>query len=76
LLGIESERLAGASKSGAWDWGLPVFPPDEDLRLRRFPRDLRVLFVDNGKTETREDPSWVAQGSRTIRAAQDRQGHS
>jgi CHASE2 domain-containing sensor protein len=54
VLGTESLELPVApnpSASDPFEWGLPMFPPDEDLRLRRFPRKISVIFADGRKAD-------------------------
>ncbi|MCU1339241.1 MAG: hypothetical protein JWO19_4822 [Bryobacterales bacterium] len=53
-------RAAEDLKDAPFDWSLPVFPPDEDLRLRRFPRRVQVSNDPlNPQVHPEERASWA-----------------
>ncbi len=54
VLGYDSWdlRTKGTSTPGPLAWGLPVFPADEDFRLRRFPRKISAIFLGEKNQST------------------------
>jgi CHASE2 domain len=65
VLGIEGLKLRqqaiGPSPSDPWEWGLPVLPPDEDRRLRRFPRKITAIFANNGGSDPLTGATWASK---------------
>jgi hypothetical protein len=78
VLGIEGLELRQQAISGSpdpWEWGLAVLPLDEDLRLRRFPREISAIFVNNGRSDLlKDDATWarkIAERSRPSKIEKD-----